>query len=297
MDVSADQTVDREIDSYSDSNSHSDPATRRARAYYNSHDADTFYRTIWGGSTISIGLYEHPSDPIPTASHRTIERMAALIAPLSSATRILDLGSGYGGAARYLAKAFGCNVCCLNLSEVENERNRQMTTEEGLGHLVSVREGSFEDAVTLWEGGFDVVWSQDAFLHSGHRKAVVRAIDRLLVDKGGRVVFTDPMAANGVDQKELGPIFERLNLESLGDVESYSRWFEEVGFVAMGFLDLTRDMEVHYGRVLRELERKGRELRGEISDEYVGNMEVGLRNWVEGARSGRLSWGILQFRR
>ncbi|CAD6586226.1 MAG: hypothetical protein ASARMPREDX12_002311 [Alectoria sarmentosa] len=278
--------------------SSSSTATATARTYYNSHDADTFYRAIWGGSTINVGLYDSPSDPIPIASLRTIERMAALIAPIDSATRILDLGSGYGGAARYLAKTYGCRICCLNVSEVENERNRKLIREEGLGHLVSVREGSFEELGMLEEeGGFDVVWSQDAFLHSEDRRAVVRGIDRILVKKGGRVIFTDPMAANGVDQKELGAILKRLNLESLGDVESYKRWFEEAGFVDMGFKDLTRDMEVHYGRVLTELEDRERELKGEISDEYVGNMKVGLRNWVEGARNGRLCWGILQFRR
>ncbi|CAF9933670.1 hypothetical protein IMSHALPRED_009443 [Imshaugia aleurites] len=296
MDVSRDQKFAREI--LGSSSYKSDAATTTtARAYYNSHDADTFYRTIWGGSTINIGLFESPSDPIPTASYRTIERMASLLTPLTSATRVLDLGSGYGGAARYLARTYGCTVCCLNLSEVENERNRRLIQEEGLESLVTVREGSFEDLCSLPEGGFDVVWSQDAFLHSGDRRAMVREIDRVLVRKGASVIFTDPMAAEGVDQKELGSVLRRLHLESLGDVEAYRRWFGEVGFMDVGFVDLTRDMEVHYGMILRELECRERELKTQISDEYLANMKVGLRKWVEGARSGRLSWGILQFRR
>ncbi len=302
MDIPADQTADRITDSSSYHHNHpmsaSTTTTTIARTYYNSHDADTFYRTIWGGSTINIGLYHSPREPIPTASHRTIDRMASLIAPIiTSATRVLDLGSGYGGAARYLAQTYGCTVCCVNLSEVENARNREMIRDEGLGRLVSVREGSFEDLGGLAEGGFDVVWSQDAFLHSGDRKAVVGGIDRVLVKRGGVVVFTDPMAAEGGDQRELGSILNRLDLESLGDVESYRQWFEEAEFVDVGFVDLSRDMEVHYGRVLRELEDREWELKGEISDEYVGNMKVGLKNWVEGVRSGRLCWGILQFRR
>lgn len=292
-----DASADTEVYSFSSNYGNSGVAARTARTYYNSHDADTFYRTLWGGSTINIGLYESPNDSIPIASYRTIERMASLIAPTTSATRILDLGSGYGGAARYLAKTSGCSVCCLNLIEVENERNRKLIQEEGLGHLISVREGSFEDLGMLSEGSFDVVWSQDAFLHSGDKEAVVREIDRVLVKKGGTVIFTDPMVASGVDQRELGPILERLNLESLGDVESYKHWLEEAGFVDMGFENLTRDMEVHYGRVWRELEDRERDLKGEILDEYVGNMKVGLKNWVEGARSGRLCWGILRFGR
>ena len=67
--------------------------------------------------------------------------------------------------------------------------------------------------------------------------------------------------------------------------------------MGVGFVGLNPDMEVHYRGVLRELEARKWELKGEISDEYVGSMMVGLRNWVEGARSGRLCWGILQCRR
>ena len=159
-----------------------------------------------------------------------------------------------------------------------------MVEEDGSGQLVGVYVAA--------GGGFDVVWSQDAFLHSGDREAVVREVDRVLVKDGGLVVFTDLMVAVGVDQREIGSILKRLKFQSLGDVESYRRWFEEAGFVDVGFVDLTRDMEVHYVRVLREMESRERELKGQISDEYTGNMEVGLRNWVEGARSGRLCWGI-----
>ncbi|KAF6232062.1 hypothetical protein HO173_009656 [Letharia columbiana] len=111
MDVSADHTVDRDTPSFSSFSSHARSGAATARTYYDSHDADTFYRTIWGSSTIKIGLYDSPNDPIHAVFTRTIERMAALLAPITSATRILDLGSGYGGAARYLARTYGCKVC------------------------------------------------------------------------------------------------------------------------------------------------------------------------------------------
>ena len=84
--------------------------------------------------------------------------MAALLAPITRATRILDLGSGYGAAARYLARTYGCKVCCVNVSEVENERSRKMVEEEGLGRLVGVREGCFEDLGMLPQGGGLMSW-------------------------------------------------------------------------------------------------------------------------------------------
>jgi sarcosine/dimethylglycine N-methyltransferase len=58
--------------------------------------------------------------------------------------RLIDLGAGYGGAARWLAQRFGCRVLALNLSEAENERNRQMSRDQGVDSLIEVLDGSFE---------------------------------------------------------------------------------------------------------------------------------------------------------
>ncbi len=77
-----------------------------ARDYYNSEDADNFYFHIWGGEDIHIGLYEHEDEEIATASRRTVEYMARQVPGLNAESRVLDLGAGYGGAARYLARTF-----------------------------------------------------------------------------------------------------------------------------------------------------------------------------------------------
>ena len=63
-------------------------------------------------------------------------------------------------------------VIALNLSEKENQRNRELSTAAGLGGLVNVVDGSFE-AIPLEDASVDVVWSQDAILHSGRRDQVI----------------------------------------------------------------------------------------------------------------------------
>ena len=95
------------------------------RTYYDSVDADEFYHTIWGGEDIHVGLYEFEGESIYKASKRTVSTMAEKLPGITGATRVLDLGAGYGGAARYLAGEFGCRVECLNLSETENQRNKE----------------------------------------------------------------------------------------------------------------------------------------------------------------------------
>ncbi|MUL42367.1 methyltransferase domain-containing protein [Streptomonospora sp. PA3] len=268
-------------------------AVQTAREYYNSTDADTFYHTIWGGTDIHVGLYESDQDDIGEASVRTVERMAGKVG-ITPDTKVIDIGAGYGGSARYLARTYGCHVTCLNLSEVENERNREKNREEGLDHLIDVIDGSFED-IPVQDNGFDLVWSQDAFLHSGDRTRVMEEAARVL-RRGGDFVFTDPMATDDASFEELKPILKRLHLDTMGTPGFYDRETARLGLRKAEFDDLSEQLPNHYGRVLAETERRESELKGKISDEYLEHMKTGLRNWVNGGRSGSLAWGILHYR-
>jgi SAM-dependent methyltransferase len=266
------------------------PAVTTARDYYNSTDADNFYAIIWGGEDIHIGLYEEPDEDIGRASRRTVERMAGWVR-LRPDTKVLDVGSGYGGAARFLAKTYGCRVTCLNLSEVENERNRALSREQGVDHLVEVVDGSFED-LPFEDNSYDVVWSQDAFLHSGDRSRVLEEVARV-VRPGGELIFTDPMAADGCPPSALTPILERLSLESMGSPDFYRRQLYRLGMKSVEFRDETPQLARHYQRVLDETERRDGELEGRVSQEYRARMKAGLQHWVEGGNAGNLAWGFL----
>ncbi|MFC4563581.1 methyltransferase domain-containing protein [Nocardiopsis mangrovi] len=268
-------------------------AVQTARDYYNSSDADTFYHSIWGGTDIHVGLYRGPDDDIAEASRRTVERMAGKL-PLTADTAVIDLGSGYGGSARYLARTFGCRVTCLNLSEVENERNRELNREARLDHLIEVVDGSFED-IPAQDNGFDVVWSQDALLHSGDRTRVLEEASRVL-RSGGHFVFTDPMAADGAPAGALRPILARLHLDSMGTPAFYDREAGRLGLAKVEFDDLSDHLPTHYARILAETELREHALAGSISDGYLSRMKTGLRNWVEGGASGALAWGIHHYR-
>ena len=81
----------------------------KAQDYYNSTPADEFYFKIWGGEHIHVGIYNHSKESIKDASPRIVHLMASKL-KLNSETKLLDLGSGFGGAARYLAKKYGCQV-------------------------------------------------------------------------------------------------------------------------------------------------------------------------------------------
>lgn len=268
-------------------------AVATAREYYNSDDADNFYATIWGGEDIHIGLYQSDEESIIDASHRTVRHMAELLTGVGPETRVLDIGAGYGGAARYLAETFGCSVTALNLSEKENERDREINRERGLADKITVVDGSFE-AIPAADASFDVVWSQDAILHSGNREKVLEEVARVL-KPGGQFVFTDPMQADNCPDGVLQPILDRIHLSSLGSPRFYRDTAGKLGMSEKLFDEMTQQLVKHYSRVLQETERREDDLQKVVSRAYIERMKKGLGYWIDGGKNGYLAWGTFVF--
>ena len=269
-------------------------AVETARDYYNSDDADHFYSQVWGGEDIHVGIYQRSDEPIADASQRTVVEIAKRVPHLSADTHILDIGSGYCGAARHLARTHGARVTAINLSEVENQRARELNDEAGLGDRIEVFDGSFEK-LPFDTHAFDVVWCQDAILHSERRKDVLAEVFRVL-KPGGTFVFTDPMQSDDCPEGVLDPILARIHLSSLGSPGFYRDAAKEVGFASFAFDDHTDQLVNHYSRVLEETTARAGTLEG-VSTDYIERMKTGLQHWIDGGRAGHLAWGIFELRK
>lgn len=269
-------------------------AVAQAEAYYDSPDADSFYFTIWGGEDIHIGMYKDDAEPIVAASHRNDETLASMLRGITDTTKILDIGAGYGGAARYLARSHGCHVTCVNISETQNKLNRELNAKAGLVDRIDVVYGDFEN-IPAADNSMDVVWSQDAILHSGNRPRVLDEVKRVL-KPGGQFIFTDPMQADDCPEGVLQPILDRIHLETLGSFGFYDRELGRRGFEKVAVTNLTHQLRRHYWRVGEELKANYERLSEGASATYLDNMIRGLNHWVEGADKGYLAWGVMHYR-
>ena len=275
------------------------PSWRRVvattRDYYDSDDADNFYSRVWGGEDIHIGIYHAGEEPIAEASQRTVEAMAEYAGSLGPQTRVLDIGAGYGGSARFLARRFGCSVTCLNLSVKQNERNRGLSVEQGLAEQIRVVDGSFEE-IPAAENDYDLVWSQDAILHSARRERVLAEVQRVL-RPGGQMIFTDPMQSDNCPSGRLAAVLARIHLSSLGSPGFYWEAGARAGFVEFDFQNHSRHLVRHYQRVRSELSARRGELEEHVSQAYIGKMIEGLSAWVEAGEQGYLVWGLMRLRK
>ncbi|MCY4441912.1 MAG: methyltransferase domain-containing protein [Deltaproteobacteria bacterium] len=270
-------------------------AVESVRGYYNSDDVRRIYDTSYGEEHLHLGIYENDEDTVDEAGQRTVERIASMIHELEPTTRVLDIGAGHGGSARFLFREYGCHVACLNLSDVQNTRNRDLNARDKCSLAINVVDGSFED-IPVTDESFDVVWSQDAILHSTRRRQVFAEVARVLCS-GGQFIFTDPMQGESCPPEALQPILDRVHLDSLGSLRDYRAMASELGLQELEFADLTPHLATHYGRILEGLLANEQELTKQCGADHVQRVKTGLQHWVDGGKRGYLQWGILHFRK
>ncbi|MFD4396736.1 SAM-dependent methyltransferase [Kitasatospora sp. NPDC058478] len=265
------------------------------RSYYGTADVDAFYDAVWGGENIHTGIYARADASVADASRHTVEQTADKVGDLVRAgSSVLDLGSGYGGPTRYLAERFGCRVIALNLSDTQNQRHRATNAERGLDHLIEVVTGSFHD-IPYPDRSFDVVWSQEAFCHSGDRPRLLSEAVRVLKPEGA-LVFTDVMAAEDTPAAALRAAVSRLGVDALATPHFYRRALAGLGLSHTDFDDRSDQLLSHYEHITEETRRREQELRRIISPAYVDSLLANLPLWVAAARREELRWGVFHCR-
>ncbi len=276
----------------------SEQATERARVHYNSENARNLYEIAIGSDTLNLGMYEDdPDRPIAEGMAKTTEWMAQQVQNLNSDFRVLDLGSGYGPAARHLAGKYGAHVTCLNISEEQNQENERRNRQQGLNNLIEIVFGNFKD-IPFDDSSFDLVWSQDALFHSDGQDRVLEEAYRVL-KPGGQLLFMDILQADDCPDGALKDALGRVNIhhERLGSFQSYTSQAESLGFETINVIDKSYQLLVHYTKLRDSVIAHYDELSQKCTPEFLESSKNGLCSWVESAEKGLFTWGLFHFRR
>ena len=138
-----------------------------------------------------------PLDEFHSRRRKATEELARMLAPVAS-DRILDVGSGLGGPARYLAATYGCRVSGIDLTPEFVSTAAELTRRAGLTERVDFRVGSAL-AVPFPDASFDTAWSQNVAMNIADRAGWYAELHRVL-KPGGRLANQD------VAQDDGGPI-------------------------------------------------------------------------------------------
>jgi len=113
----------------------------------------------------------------------------ARLAGITAGTSVLDVGSGLGGPARFLAATHDCRVTGVDLSEPFVDAARYLTDRTGQSGQVSFQTASAL-ALPFDERSFNVALLQHVAMNISDRARLYREIRRVLT-KGGRFATFD----------------------------------------------------------------------------------------------------------
>jgi sarcosine/dimethylglycine N-methyltransferase len=119
----------------------------------------------------------------------------AKLAGTTADMTVLDVGSGVGGPARFLAATYGCRVIGVDVSESFVDGARYLTERTGLSGQVSFETASALE-LPFDDGRFDVVLLQHVAMNIADRARLYREIRRVL-KSGGRFATFDVVLSTG----------------------------------------------------------------------------------------------------
>jgi sarcosine/dimethylglycine N-methyltransferase len=154
------------------------------------------------------------------------DQLAAL-AGIERGHHVLDVCSGMGGPARYLAHRIGCRVTGLDLTESRVSAAIRLTQLTKLSHLVDFRLGNALD-MPFDDARFDVVMGQEAWAHVPDKPRLIAQCVRVL-KPGGMIAFTDILRTSRLGDAEMSRLKREMTFPELETLDGYRRLLEENG--------------------------------------------------------------------
>ena len=116
---------------------------------------------------------------------------------------VIEVASGSGGPARYLAQHTQCHVTGIDANESGVETATQSLAQTNLADRVTFKVADATERLPFADNTFDGLMCIDAMNHLPNRLSVFREWQRVL-RPGRRAVFTDPVLITGpVTNEEL----------------------------------------------------------------------------------------------
>jgi ubiquinone/menaquinone biosynthesis C-methylase UbiE len=161
----------------------------------------------------------------------------ARLAGIDEDCHVLDVCSGMGGPARYLADNYGCHVTGIDLTESRVEGAVRLTEMTGLSDRVVFRSANALDN-PFPDRTFDVVISQEAFCHIPNKSQLISECVRVL-KSGGRMAFTDILERDHMNEFTRERLRSEMMFVDLETQAGYRQLLEREGCTVLEEPDLS----------------------------------------------------------
>lgn len=202
---------------------------------------------------------------------------------LQAGVRLLDLGSGSGWPALYLAEKSGCDAVLVDSSETGLSAAADRIRSDGMSATVSTVVADATD-LPFAEGSFDSINHSDLLCCLARKKSMLKGC-RNVIKPDGQMAFTVIFAAPNLSSKqrerakEFGPAFIEVGV-------NYSELLAQTGWVITRQVDLTKTYAASAQKLIEEFEARESDLVEVIGREEYAESLNGWAGEVANVRDG-----------
>ena len=160
---------------------------------------------------------------------------------------VLEVASGSGGPAVYLARTTGCRVTGIDANESGVATASQMAARSGQAQRVRFSVADANTHLPFEDDAFDGLLCMDSMNHFPNRLAVFREWHRVL-RTGRRALFTDPVVITGPVTNDELALRSSIGLFLFVPPGINERLIEEAGFRLIRQEDVTGNAALVAGR-------------------------------------------------
>ena len=157
---------------------------------------------------------------------------------VTAASQVLDIGSGSGGPALFLARTVGCQVRGLDINPSSTRAANAWAHSLGLDTLVHFQHADASQRLPFEEHSFTTVIGIDSMNHVPGRLQVLQEWARVL-RPGGRLLFTDPTIVTGILSNEEIATRSAIGYMLFTPSGENERLIQEAGLTLVHTLDVT----------------------------------------------------------
>jgi ubiquinone/menaquinone biosynthesis C-methylase UbiE len=226
-----------------------------------------------------------PIDQFHTRGRESTLEVAEL-AKLKSSDRVLDVGCGLGGTARFLAEQYKCNVAGIDLTEEYISVGKRLTELVGLSNRVELRQGSALE-IPYEDERFDVVWTEHVQMNIADKNRFYSEIARVL-KPGGRLLFHDIFRGSGDSPFYPAPWAEDDSISALATETTARSVMARVGLESEQWIGKVQESIEFFSEVSARIEADGPPPIG-IHLLMGDNARDKLQNYVRNLNENRVS--------
>ena len=174
---------------------------------------------------------------------------------LSASQKVIDIGSGPGGASRYLAATYGCQVTGLDLTEIYVRIAEMLAERTGLADRVHFKHGSALE-IPFPDQSFDVAWTQHTAMNIADKNRLYHEIYRV-IKPGCKFALNDILAGPERPVYYPAPWAQSEETSFLITPDELREHLQAAGFRLLSWRDTTEAGRIFFNNLLTNVARNG----------------------------------------